>query len=125
VSAQYFASDLLAELRKRDPRAVALRANGRGQTCVIGIEDDGEFVPLLKLTGASAKFNVMSLLVYHHGRWQPTLKRGTPEELAMPLTGELQHLWTIPVEMAKIDFGQASDHPSRPTEAAPLPPRRR
>ena len=106
MSAESFASDLIGELRERDRRAAALRVRGRGQTAVIGLEDEGEFVPLLRLTGASRKFNVMSLLVYHHGRWQPTLKRGTPKELAVPLTGELQHLWTIPLQMANLDFGQ-------------------
>ena len=106
MSAQSFASSLLAELRRLDPRAAALLIRARGQTAVIGIEDDGEFVPLLKLAGASGKFNVMSLHVYHNGRWQPTLKRSTPAGLAEPLTGEIQHVWTIPVEMANMDFGE-------------------
>jgi len=106
MSAKSFASSLLAELRLLDSRAQGLRARPRGKTAIIGIEDDGEFVPLLKLSGASASFNVMTLLVSHHGKWQPTLKRGTPEELAQPLAAELHHLWTIPLEMANMDWNQ-------------------
>ena len=106
MSAENFAVSLLGQLRQRDPRAATLRVRAaRGQAAVIGIEDDGEFVPLLKLTGASARFNVMSLLVYHHGRWMPTFKRGTPAELAQPLAAELHYLWTIPLEMANMDLG--------------------
>lgn len=106
MNARYFASSLLAELRERDPRAAGLRIQARGKAAVIGIEDEGEFVPLLKLTGASAKFNVMTLLVYHHRQWHPTFKRGTPKELAEPLAEEIHHLWTIPLEMANMDLDQ-------------------
>jgi hypothetical protein len=116
MGAEYFASSLIAELREGDPLADALRTRGRGQTAVIGVEDDGEFVPLLRLTGASAKFNVMSLLVYHHGRWQPTFKRGTPAELAVPLKGELRHLWSIPVEMAHLAPVKAADRATPPSD---------
>ena len=58
---------------------------------------------MFKLTGASDKFNVMTLLVNHHGKWQPTFKRGTPAELTEPLAAELHYLWTIPLEMANFD----------------------
>lgn len=74
--------------------------HARGPAAVIGLEDEGEFVPLLRLAAPSARHNVMSLFVSHHGRWQPTLKRGTPQLLADELAGPLQHLWSIPVEMA-------------------------
>lgn len=107
MSARSFAASLLAEMRSIDSRAAKLRTAARGKadkTAVIGIDDDGEFVPLLKLTGASGKFNVMTVLVHHHGQWRPTFKRGTPKTLAQPFTGELQHLWTIPLEMANLDF---------------------
>jgi hypothetical protein len=42
----------------------------------------------------------MSLFVYHKRRWQPTLKRGIPKDLADQLAGPLSYLWTITVEMA-------------------------
>lgn len=103
MDAESFAHSLLGRLRNLDPRAAGLRIKGKKKTAIIGIYDEGELVPLLKLTGASAKFNVMSLLVYHHGGWVPTLKRGTPELLAEPLAGPLQHLWIIPLEMACLD----------------------
>ena len=106
LTASYFAALLLTELRKRDPRAASLRVQGRGKTAVIGFDDEGEFFPLFGLTGASPKFNVMSLLVNHRGKWHPTFKRGTPKELADPLAGELKYLWTIPLEMANIDLDQ-------------------
>ena len=105
MSARYFASSLLAELRGRAPRAAGLRIKDRGNAAIIGIDDGGEFLPLFKLTGASAKFNVMTLLVKHRGKWHPSFKRGTPKELAEPLAEELHYLWTIPLEMANPDLG--------------------
>lgn len=98
-----FASSLLAELRQHDPRADALICRARGKTAVIGIEDEGEFVPLLKLDAGSAAFNVMSLFVHHHGRWQPTFKRGIPKDLAEILAGPLSYLWTIHANLADFD----------------------
>jgi hypothetical protein len=95
-----FAASLLGELRQRDPRAAALVRRSRGKASIIGIHDDGEFVPLLKLDAGSTSFNVMSLFVYHHGSWQPTLKRGIPADLADQLAGPLSYLWTIAVELA-------------------------
>jgi hypothetical protein len=71
---------------------------------VIGLDDAGDFVPLLRLDTASAAGNVMSLSVYHHGQWQPTFERGTPGELAERLAGPLQHLWTIAVAAADFDL---------------------
>jgi hypothetical protein len=52
MSARYFASSLLAELRGRAPRAAGLRIKDRGNAAIIGIDDGGEFLPLFKLTGA-------------------------------------------------------------------------
>jgi hypothetical protein len=95
---------LLAELRQRDPRAAALIRRSRGKASIIGIEDDGEFVPLLKLDAGSAAFNVMSLFVHHQGRWQPTLKRGIPNDLAEILAGPLNYLWTMHVELADFNL---------------------
>lgn len=107
--AESFARSLLSELRQRDPRAAALRTRGRGSTAVIGVEDaDTGFVPLLRLSGPSAAYNVMDLFVRQGNHWMPTFQRGTPEELAEPLATRLQHLWLIAVTMA--DFS-ASDEP--------------
>ena len=103
ANALSFASSLLAELRQRDARAHALTFRARGKSAVIGIDDEGELVPLLKLDAGSAAFNVMSLFVHHHGRWQPTLKRGIPKDLAETLATSLSHLWTIHAELADFD----------------------
>lgn len=98
-----FTSALLAELRKRDPRARALKEQrGRDRSIVLGIDDEG-FQPLLRLTAGSAKFNVMSLFVRHRNSWAPTFQRGTPAALAEQLAGPLQHLWTIPLSMAAVE----------------------
>jgi len=109
-----FASALLAELGRLDPRARALKQGpSRGGTVVVGIDDEG-FQPLLRLSSGSAKFNVMSLFVRHHRSWAPTFQRGTPATLAQQLAGPLQHLWTIPLSMAQaIPVG---------IESAPQPP---
>lgn len=96
-----FASRLLAELRRRDPLARALQYRARGKAAVIGIEDAGEFLPLLKLDAAAAAFNVMSLFVYHHRSWKPTFQRGTPALLADSLSRTFRHLWAIPAAMAE------------------------
>ncbi len=96
---QDFARSVLAQLRRRDPRAEALRLRPSrpSQGAVVGLEDDGEFVPLLKVGNASAAVNVMSLYVHHQGRWMPTFQRGTPSQLADALAGPLQHLWLVAV----------------------------
>lgn len=110
--AESFANSVIAALRARDPRAAALRARGRGGTAVIGIDDaDTGFVPLLRLTGASRAYNVMTLLVRQGNHWMPTFQRGTPEQRAEPLATRLQHLWLIAVTMA--DFSTAEDRGSR------------
>ena len=99
-----FASSLLVELRKLDPRAQALKSRrGQGKAVILGIDDEG-FQPLLRLAAGSAKFNVMSLFVDHHGRWAPTFQRGTPSLLAQQLAGPLQHLWVLPLSMAELDW---------------------
>jgi hypothetical protein len=92
-----FASDLLRELRQRDPRAGVLRLDERPRlrAAIIGLSDEGEFVPLLRLGGASDACNVMSLFVYHHGQWMPTFRRGTPVMLAEQLAGPFAYLWAF------------------------------
>ena len=96
-----FASALLSHLRQMDPRAQALKSGpSRGGAVVVGIDDDG-FQPLLRVSGGSGKFNVMSLFVRHRRSWAPTFQRGTPAALAQQLAGPFQHLWTIPLSMAQ------------------------
>lgn len=94
-----FASSLLFELQERDDRAgvLCVRPSSRSKEAVVGLHDDGEFVPLLKLGAASAAFDVMGLFAPHHGRWMPTFQRGTPAQLADLLAGPLHHLWTLAV----------------------------
>ncbi len=99
-----FATSLLAELRQRDARAHALVCRARGKSAVLGIEDQGEFVPLLKLDAGSAAFNVMSLFVRHRRRWQPTFERGIPKDLAEIIAGPLSFLWSIHADLADVDF---------------------
>jgi hypothetical protein len=107
---QDFALSVLAKLRQRDPRAKALRRQSCGPSkgVVIGLDDDGQFVPLLKLAGASPAVNVMSLFVRHQARWMPTLQRGTPAQLAEALAGPLLHLWLIAVTAQSPDTGSSA-----------------
>ena len=99
-----FARLLLSSLLQRDARAARLRlSEARTRGPVIGLDDGGEFVPLLRLDTPSAAGDVMSLSVNLHGRWQPTHERGTPAQLADLLAGPLQHLWTIAVMAAEYD----------------------
>ena len=110
VRTQDFALSVLAELRQRDRRAEALRLQSTrpSQGVVMGLDDEGEFVPLLKLGGASAAVNVMSLFVRHQARWMPTFHRGTPAQLAQALAGPLQHLWLIAVTAQSPDASSSA-----------------
>ena len=105
---QNFAGEVLARLRQKDARAAALvqRGGPRSKGVPIGIVDQGEFVPLLKLDAASAACNVLSLFVRHHELWMPTLQRGTPAMLADLLAGPFSYLWTIAV--TALDDGDPS-----------------
>jgi len=107
---QVFAHCVLAELRQRDRRAEALCLKpGRPvRGVVMGLVDEGDFVPLLKLGSASAAVNVMSLFVLHHGHWMPTFERGTPIQLAEALAGPLQYLWTLAVTAQSTDSGSSA-----------------
>lgn len=105
--AESFALALLAHLRERDPAAASLRIQPgpRARGAVVGIDDDGEFVPLLKLDAPSAAYNVMSLFIYHHDRWTPTCQRGTPTELTDLLAGPLRYVWALAVTAQGFDGG--------------------
>lgn len=113
MTAESFASALLAELRQLDPRSQALKKGpSRGGTVVMGIEDEG-FQPLLRVSSGSARCNVMSLFVRHRRSWAPTFQRGTPAALAAQLAGPLQHLWTIPLSMAEAFPAEMDCEPQR------------
>ena len=113
MNAQSFARDLLFELKTRDPRAAQLTVRGQGDRPVIGIVDEGEYVPLLSLGAPSKNYNVMSLFVRHQGGWQPTFKRGTPKQLAEELAGPFHYLWTMAVDMAGDWMNSASEHSAK------------
>lgn len=88
-----FAQQLVGTLTKHDPRAGALCVVGNAIEAAVGLESPQGFVALLVLAAGSTKCNVMSLFVPSpHGKL-PTLKRGTPAELADVLAGPLKRLW--------------------------------
>lgn len=92
---QGFANRVLRGLRERDPRAEALDARVRGKRAVFGYVDDGEWVPLLRLSNPSAAANVMNLDVRHKTRWAPTFVRGVPDVIVDHLAGPLSFTWQL------------------------------
>ncbi len=100
MSAQVFAQELVYALGRHDPRALLLKVKIAPQkTAVIGLEDEDEWIPLLKLGAATPTFAKMMLMVRHGNRWTPTMQKGSPEQLAEQLANSLRHLWQIPLEM--------------------------
>lgn len=103
-----FAQHVLFELRKHCPDAQALQPRkGRGGAD-IGIEENGEFEPLLRVANGSKAANVMSLWVRHHGRWMPTFVRGTPAIIAAQLAGPFRYLWQLHVVAIGFDATQSA-----------------
>lgn len=102
-----FASELLRQMQQRDRRATVLQMQeGPGmRTRVLGLVDEGQWVPLLRLGAQSAACNVMSVFVPQRGRWMPTFVRGTPVELAEQLTGPFAYLWSLAATM--VDYSPA------------------
>jgi hypothetical protein len=92
-----FANSLLRSLRAHHPEAQALTARVRGKTAVIGFTEDGEWLPLLRLSNPSAAANVMNLDVRHGRGWAPTFIRGIPAALVEQLAGPLAFTWQIPL----------------------------
>lgn len=92
---QGFASEVLVELQKLDNRAKFLKLVAKKDIAIFGVEEDGEFVPILRLGAGTPKLNKMMLFVYHQGQWQTTCHKGTPKMLAQWLAGELNYLWTL------------------------------
>ena len=106
MSAEMFAQELVRALARHDPRASLLIVKIAPQkTSIIGLDDDGEWAPLLKLGAATPKFAKMMLMVRQGKRWTPTMQKGSPEQLAELLASSLRHLWQIPLEMLDLpDF---------------------
>jgi len=101
--AQSFARSLLVELCQRDERARVLTLHKTSRKAEIGIDDEGTWVPVLRVDEPSARYNVMSLWVPQGRSWVPTFQRGTPAMLADLLSSSLQHLWLPAAVMAAFD----------------------
>jgi hypothetical protein len=95
MNAQSFTECVLRELRKLNPDAEFLAVRARGKSAVIGYSDNDEWVPIFRLVGGSAAFNVANLQVRHRNRWDPTFIRGVPKDVASELAGNLSFIWEI------------------------------
>ena len=93
MNAGSFAESVLKAVIAADERARFLSARQRGKTAIIGYLDEGEWVPVFRITGGSAAYNVADLQVRHGSSWQPTLVRGIPAVVAEALSGPLRFLW--------------------------------
>ena len=93
-----FARSLVRTLASTDPVAEALQVRSRGKTAVLGVDDAGVWVPLLRLSNPSAACNVMNLDVRQGRGWAPTFERGVPDALAEKLLGPLRFTWAIEAE---------------------------
>lgn len=113
MNAFAFAQQLVSKLRARCPEAAPLRAQQARGAADVGIDDGGEFEPLLRLKNPSSAFNVMSLWVRHGRAWQPTFVRGTPAEIADKLAGPYAFLWRIHVLALDFDPAAQSRPPTR------------
>lgn len=92
-----FALHLLVHLRKRVPEAAALSSKHRGKEATLGFDDAGTWVPLFRLAGGSASFNVMDLWVRQASRWALTDVRGTSAMVADALAGPLRPFWAFEI----------------------------
>lgn len=101
LSAESFANAVLRDLVKADQRAEFLAVRARGKTAVLGYDDEGEWVPLFRIAGGSAAFNVADLQVRHQRGWQPTFVRGVPKLIAEQLSGPLRFLWEFHAHQAQ------------------------
>ena len=108
-SVNTFTDRVLRKLRDLEPVATLLECKVRGGTATLGINDQGEWVPLLRLAQPSQSFNVMSLDVRHHERWEPTFTRGDPGAIADALVGPLRFTWHLQVVDAETEK-RTSDH---------------
>lgn len=109
-NAEGFARLVTEALRSADPLAKHLQVRARGKAATIGFEENEEWVPLLRLAEPSPSFNVMSLEVRHHGRWEPTQVRGIPDAITTELLGPLRFLWQT--ELRWLENGQRTSDPA-------------
>ena len=107
-TAQGFADNVRYGLLTADPVARVLTVRARGKKAVLGFEEAGVWVPLLRFSGASASFNVMSLDVRQGSRWAPTFERGTPAMLVDKLLAEFVFTWRVEAE-ANLAWRETSD----------------
>lgn len=105
-----FAADVLKRLHDESELAKAwLQARPRGTTATIGLEEDGEWVPLLRFANGSGAFNVMDLQVRDKNRWARTGIRGVPNVVADQLVGPLRFTWEFQTQAAEA-WQRTSDH---------------
>ena len=95
MNAHSFTDCVLRELRKLNPNTDFLTVRSRGKSAVIGYENDAEWIPLFRIVGGSAAFNVANLQVRHKTSWAPTFIRGVPKDVASELAGNLSFIWEI------------------------------
>ena len=102
AGAARFAGLVLSRLHADSDLARAwLQLRARGTTAVIGLEDDGQWVPLLRFANGSGAFNVMDVEVRHHTSWAHTGVRGVPDAVADVLVGSLRFTWEFHVTDAE------------------------
>ena len=106
--AESFANIVLRQLRAADPIAGRLELRARGKTAIVGVVDADLWVPLFRLSNPSNSFNVMSLDVRHHQRWEPTYTRGVPADIVSALIGPLRFTWQAEVSMVE-ELARTSD----------------
>lgn len=108
--AAYFANLVLKRLHAESELAKTwLQARPRGKTATIGLEEDGEWVPLLRFANGSGAFNVMDLQVRDKTRWARTGIRGVPDVVADQLVGPLRFTWEFTAQAADT-WQRTSDH---------------
>lgn len=99
--ADTFASRVLRRLHDESELAKTwLQARSRGTTATIGLEEEGEWIPLLRMANGSGAFNVMDLQVRDKRRWASTGVRGIPEVVADELIGPLRFTWEFQAQAA-------------------------
>lgn len=105
-----FAESVLRRLHDESELAKTwLQARPRGATATIGLEEDGEWVPLLRFANGAGAFNVMDLQVRDKSRWAPTGIRGVPNLIADQLVGPLRFTWEFQAQAADA-WQRTSDH---------------
>lgn len=86
-----------------------LQARPRGTTATIGLEEEGDWIPLLRFANGAGAFNVMDLQVRDKTTWARTGVRGVPNVVADQLVGPLRFTWEFQVQAADA-WKRTSDH---------------